>query len=137
MAELLLTERDDDIAVLTFNDPDRRNAMSRAMGEALMGHRTAFVRTPKRGEQAERPKMSAQLKATLWQSSLEVVFGLYLATGMWVALQHGRWLALPLVSLFSGGFLILGVGSIYTSVKVMWLARRHPVMIEPVYPERI
>jgi len=109
----------------------------RAMGEALMGHRTAFVRTPKRGEQAERPKMSAQLKATLWQSSLEVVFGLYLATGMWVALEHGRWLALPLVSLFSGGFLILGVGSIYTTVKAMWLARRHPVMVEPVYPERI
>ena len=35
MAELLLAERDDDIAVLTFNDPDRRNAMSREMGEAF------------------------------------------------------------------------------------------------------
>ena len=41
MAELLLTERDDDIAVLTFNDPDRRNAMSRAMGEAF---RTAVAK---------------------------------------------------------------------------------------------
>ena len=68
---------------------------------------------------------------------MEVAFGVYLATGMWVAFEHGRWLALPMVALFSGGFLILGVGSIYTSVKVMWLAWRHPVVAEPVYPERI
>ena len=109
----------------------------RAMAEALVGHRTAFVRTPKRGADGTKPKFSPQVKATLWQSAIEVAFGLYLATGMWVALSHGRWLALPMVALFSGGFLILGVGSIYTSVKVMWLARRHPVVAEPVYPERI
>jgi enoyl-CoA hydratase len=32
---LLLLTRDDDIATLTFNDPDRRNAMSQAMGESF------------------------------------------------------------------------------------------------------
>ena len=32
---LLLLERDGDVATLTFNDPDRRNAMSQAMGEAF------------------------------------------------------------------------------------------------------
>ncbi len=32
---LLLLERDGDIATLTFNDPERRNAMTRAMGEAF------------------------------------------------------------------------------------------------------
>ena len=109
----------------------------RAMAEALVGYRTAFVRTPKRGAKGQRPTLSPQIKATLWQSVIEVAFGLYLATGMWVAFTHGRWLALPMVALFSGGFLILGVGSIYTSVKVMWLAWRHPVAAEPVYPERI
>ncbi|HJO24892.1 MAG: enoyl-CoA hydratase-related protein [Myxococcota bacterium] len=35
MSELLLAERDGDVAVLTFNDPERRNAMTRAMGEAF------------------------------------------------------------------------------------------------------
>lgn len=35
MSELVLVERDRDVAVLTFNDPERRNAMTRAMGEAF------------------------------------------------------------------------------------------------------
>ena len=37
MAEnpLILLERDGGVAVLTFNDPERRNAMSQAMGEAF------------------------------------------------------------------------------------------------------
>ena len=32
---LVLVDRDGDIATLTFNDPERRNAMSRAMGECF------------------------------------------------------------------------------------------------------
>lgn len=32
---LVLVERDGDVATLTFNDPERRNAMSEAMGEAF------------------------------------------------------------------------------------------------------
>lgn len=32
---LILIERDGDVATLTFNDPDHRNAMTRAMGEAF------------------------------------------------------------------------------------------------------
>ena len=32
---LVLSERDGDVVTLTFNDPERRNAMSRAMGEAF------------------------------------------------------------------------------------------------------
>jgi enoyl-CoA hydratase len=35
MPDLVLYERDGDVAVLTFNDPERRNAMTRAMGEAF------------------------------------------------------------------------------------------------------
>ena len=32
---LIRTERDGDVVTLTFNDPDRRNAMTQAMGEAF------------------------------------------------------------------------------------------------------
>lgn len=38
MSDLILLERDGDVAVLTFNDPERRNAMTQAMGEAFAGH---------------------------------------------------------------------------------------------------
>ncbi len=33
--DLVRVDRDADVAILTFNDPDRRNAMTRAMGEAF------------------------------------------------------------------------------------------------------
>ncbi len=35
MSDLVLLERDGDVALLTFHDPERRNAMTRAMGEAF------------------------------------------------------------------------------------------------------
>ena len=35
MSELILSQRDGDVVTLTFNDPDRRNAMTQAMGEAF------------------------------------------------------------------------------------------------------
>jgi enoyl-CoA hydratase/carnithine racemase len=35
MSSLVLLERDGDVAVLTLNDPERRNAMTEAMGRAL------------------------------------------------------------------------------------------------------
>ncbi len=35
MSDLILESREDDIVILTFNDPERLNAMTRAMGEAF------------------------------------------------------------------------------------------------------
>jgi enoyl-CoA hydratase len=37
MSELVLLEREGPVATLTFNDPERRNAMSEAMGQAFAG----------------------------------------------------------------------------------------------------
>lgn len=41
---LVLVERKGDVATLTFNDPDRRNAMSQAMGEAFAREVAGLVR---------------------------------------------------------------------------------------------
>jgi len=41
--DLILCERDGDVAILTFNDPDRRNAMTREMGEALSARVAALT----------------------------------------------------------------------------------------------
>jgi enoyl-CoA hydratase len=45
---LVLCERDGDVAILTFNDPDRRNAMSQAMGEAFAAQVAALAAEPLR-----------------------------------------------------------------------------------------
>jgi enoyl-CoA hydratase len=42
---LVLVERDGDVATLTFNDPDRRNAMTREMGEAFSREVAALGRS--------------------------------------------------------------------------------------------
>jgi enoyl-CoA hydratase len=44
--EIILLERDGNVATLTFNDPDRRNAMTEAMGETFAGHVAALSRDP-------------------------------------------------------------------------------------------
>jgi len=43
---LILTERDNDIVTLTFNNADRRNAMTRAMGESFSDHISELARDP-------------------------------------------------------------------------------------------
>ena len=42
--ELVRLIRDGDIATLLFDDPDRRNAMTRAMGEAFRDHVSMLAR---------------------------------------------------------------------------------------------
>ena len=42
--KLILEERDGDVVTLIFNDPDRLNAMSRAMGEAFAEHVAGLTR---------------------------------------------------------------------------------------------
>ncbi len=43
---LVLVDRDGDVATLTFNDPDRRNAMSQAMGECFAREIAGLAREP-------------------------------------------------------------------------------------------
>ncbi|MEE2678901.1 MAG: enoyl-CoA hydratase-related protein [Myxococcota bacterium] len=46
MSDLVLVQREDDVALLTFNDPERRNAMTRAMGEAFSAATAGLARDP-------------------------------------------------------------------------------------------
>lgn len=85
-----------------------------ALIEALLRRRSAFIRTPKKGEAS-----SLSLKGVIPQFSIqpwiEIVLGLWILGSGWLVLQHGRPAALPLIALFSFGFLVLGLGSVYNS----------------------
>jgi len=88
-------------ASLTINN-------SRAVFQALRGHRSPFVRTPKSGtasagNYALRPSR---------QSWLELAAGLYYSGAVLFAAANSLWHAVPFLVLFSFGFLYLGIGSL-------------------------
>ena len=47
------------------------------------------------------------------QPCIEIALGLWILGSGWLVLEHGRPAALPLIALFSFGFLVLGLGSVY------------------------
>lgn len=81
---------------------------ARAVGEALAGHASPFVRTPKGGgSRASRYKLPLNT-----QTALELVLGVYYGATFVYAAARGFWLAAPFVGLFALGFLQLGLGSV-------------------------
>ncbi len=82
---------------------------SRGVLEALFGHRSEFVRTPKEGD---RPDPSYRARMAVWQSVVEVAFGIYVCVSSLVLAVHGGLVGLPLNLLVGGGFLYLGLGSL-------------------------
>ena len=93
---------------------------TRGVLEALLGRRSEFSRTPKRGDHA-----LAQfdpfyfLRSRGWvQASVEGLFGIYILFSMGLAIYGGRYLAVPLLALFAGGFLFLGFGSLCQGLRI-------------------
>ena len=82
---------------------------SRGVLEALFGHRSEFVRTPKEGD---RPDPSYRARMAVWQSIVEVVFGIYVFVSSAVLASRGTSWGLPLHLLVGAGFLYLGLGSL-------------------------
>ena len=81
---------------------------ARAVVEALGGHVSPFVRTPKGGEVA-----AARYRLPLnGQTAVEGLLGLYYAVAFGYAVARGFWLTAPFVGLFALGFTQLAVGSI-------------------------
>jgi cellulose synthase/poly-beta-1,6-N-acetylglucosamine synthase-like glycosyltransferase len=88
---------------------------TRAVVEALMAKRTAFNRTPKFGGLSWTKIDPGYLVQADWQSLIELVFGAYLLGGVFVAIDSGRYVALPFLGLFAFGFLYLALGSLWRS----------------------
>jgi len=82
----------------------------RAVAEALTGHISPFVRTPKGGE-SNQPGYSAPRDRLAW---VEVALGLYFACSFVLFAQDFA-AALPFLGLFAFGFLLLGLGSLKPS----------------------
>jgi cellulose synthase/poly-beta-1,6-N-acetylglucosamine synthase-like glycosyltransferase len=86
---------------------------TRAVIEALIGRRTAFNRTPKLGGRPLTRIDPSYLLTADWQAFVELAFGAYLLGSVAVAAAAGRYIAMPFLILFAGGFLFLGLGSVW------------------------
>lgn len=91
---------------------------SRAYLSGLLGHKSAFVRTPKEGNKKKHYRAQQDWLGPCF----EVLLGLYVAFGLAIALEHGRTFALPFLMLLASGFLGFGLATFWELWK---LRRRH------------
>ena len=89
---------------------------SRAVVEALVGHQTPFVRTPKYDIKGASGKWHAKryVRRRWLQSVVELGVGLWFTPAIWFALAHGgrALLSLPFLLLFQFGYLYVSVMSL-------------------------
>lgn len=92
---------------------------SRAVFEALLGIRSAFIRTPKKGDIAARIYSAALSKGAL----VEVLLGAYCFATLFVFLEAHKYLVMPFLFLYGWGFTGVGLLSILHFVHESRLAR--------------
>ncbi|MGB5191747.1 MAG: glycosyltransferase [Polyangiales bacterium] len=86
----------------------------RAAIEGCFGRDVEFVRTPKSGATDEQGVTGpiAYRGRQPWHNVLELAFGLYCTATLVVAIATRSWASVPFVTLFSAGFLYVGVTSL-------------------------
>lgn len=86
----------------------------RAVLEALLGHKSGFVRTPKLGKAAIDKSVTAISKNAYanvfskWGDMVELGLSLFYAAFLSVAIYNELWMSVPILSIFTAGFLFVG-----------------------------
>jgi len=91
----------------------------RAVIEALVGHKTGFVRTPKIGSQTNKKFLKNSYKAhsESWAMRLEFSLGLlYSAFVIW-AISQSYWIVVPFLLLFAIGFFYISIQSLKENLE--------------------
>lgn len=104
---------------------------ARAVWQAVRGHRSPFVRTPKAGGNLLTTRYRPRVG---WQALVEIGAGLYYLAATVFAASHSLWLALPFLLLFASGFLVLGLGSVLPSINGATGASARPATPGPARP---
>ncbi|HYC77463.1 MAG TPA: glycosyl transferase family 2, partial [Planctomycetota bacterium] len=89
---------------------------AKAVVEALVGHRTGFVRTPKYAQGAEGAGAWVQKRyrgVRNWVPMLELVFAVYFTVVVGYAVSRGLYGALPFLLLFFTGFWYVSLMSLF------------------------
>ncbi len=94
--------------------------------EALMGHKTAFLRTPKFHIEGTGDSWKRKLYhgyAHDVQCCVEMTFGICFLCTIIFALQHGVYTAVPFLALFCTGFFCIALFSVYERYSVSVLKK--------------
>jgi len=86
---------------------------TRAVFEALIGKKSAFIRTPKKGE---NNTMSYKVKMPVLPI-LEIALGIYSFYTFFFYMQNDRILLLPFMFIYACGFSLVGIMSLHQTLK--------------------
>lgn len=91
---------------------------ARAAGEALLGHESPFIRTPKQGDTTSPPRLTDKITGNFYLAirpkgaTLEIILGtLYGLVFIWACSQQ-MWAAIPFLLILHVGFISSGISSI-------------------------
>ncbi len=92
---------------------------ARAVVEALLGHQSGFVRTPKHGVQAPGESMSRRRyrAAVNFQPLVELGLAAYVTYGIVFVIERGVYYSLPFLFLFQAGFGYVGLKSLLEGAR--------------------
>jgi cellulose synthase/poly-beta-1,6-N-acetylglucosamine synthase-like glycosyltransferase len=85
---------------------------TRAIFQAIKGHRTEFVRTPKRGDR----EMVRYRVSFPWVALVEILLGGYSLLTVARYLQCGLRAAVPFLGIYAAGYLFMGLLSLYQAL---------------------
>ena len=91
-----------------------------AVIEALFGHESEFVRTPKFGVEMgheDWTKKKYRAKRKLLIPSIELILGIYFTIAVYIAFINHMWLVLPFLILFQYGYLFIALLSIKSIIE--------------------
>ena len=100
----------------------------RAVIEALIGHKTGFVRTPKIGQSAKSNLLKSTYKANsqTWSSVLELAMAVLYSIFLVWAVYKTYWIVTPFLILFALGFYYTSLTSLSESVHMRFNRKSKP-----------
>jgi len=106
----------------------------RAVIEALIGHKTGFVRTPKTGQNVKSGLLKSNYKANsqTWSSALELAMAVLYSVFLIWAVYQTYWIVTPFLILFALGFYYTSLSSLSESLQMHRLGKSKPKIFSPI-----
>jgi len=109
---------------------------SKAVLEALLGHQSAFARTPKYRVVTKQDKAAAKKyrKRLGWIPYMEMLIGAYFALTVWYAIANENYITVPFLFLFVFGYWYTGLMSLLQGRFDSLVAKRSEEYSEKPFP---